>query len=83
MSRTLDQDRLQSKQLTGAVDIIVMKHFQNTFSGHALFHSLVCEMILGMDKPEDHWSCIAPLGAEDMLKPGHIEEKTFKNIESE
>ena len=34
-------------------------------------------------KPEDHWSCIAHLSAEDMLKSAVIEEKRFKNIESE
>ena len=35
-------------------------------------------------EPEDHWSCIAHLSAEDfMLKPAVIEEKKFKNIESE
>ena len=26
---------------------------------------------------EDHWSCIAHLSAEDMLKSGVIEEKKF------
>ena len=31
--------------------------------------------------PEDHWSCIAHLIAEDMLKSAVIEEKKFKNIE--
>ena len=30
-------------------------------------------------KPEDHWSCIAHLIAEDMLKSAVIEEKTFKH----
>ena len=37
----------------------------------------------GIDKPEDHWSCIAHLSAEDMLKSAVIEEKKFKNIEYE
>ena len=32
-------------------------------------------------KPEDHWSCIAHLSAEDMLKSAVIEEKKFQNIE--
>ena len=31
--------------------------------------------------PEDHWSCITHLIAEDMLKSAVIEEKKFKNIE--
>ena len=30
-------------------------------------------------KPEDHWSCIAHLSAEDMLKPAVIEEQKFKH----
>ena len=32
-----------------------------------------------MEQPEDHWSCIAHLIAEDMLKSAVIEEKTFKH----
>ena len=32
-----------------------------------------------MKKPEDHWSCIAHLIAEDMLKSAVIEQKTFKH----
>ena len=34
-------------------------------------------------EPEDHWSCIAHLSAEDILKSVVNEEKKFKNIESE
>ena len=34
-------------------------------------------------KAEDHWSCIAHLSAEDMLKSAVIAEKKFTNIESE
>ena len=30
-------------------------------------------------KPEDHWSCIAHLSAEDMLKSAVIEENKFKH----
>ena len=30
------------------------------------------------DKPQDHWSCIAHLSAEDILKSAVIEEKSFK-----
>ena len=37
-----------------------------------------CYFELGL-KPEDHWSCIAHLIAEDMLKSAVIEEKTFKH----
>ena len=34
---------------------------------------------IALQKPEDHWSCIAHLIAEDMLKSAVIEEKTFKH----
>ena len=30
-------------------------------------------------EPEDHWSCIAHLSAEDMLKSAVIEENKFKH----
>ena len=33
----------------------------------------------GRKKPEYHWSCIAHLSAEDMLKSAVIEEKKFKH----
>ena len=35
--------------------------------------------IHGQSKPEDHWSCIAHLSAEDMLKSAVIEEENFKH----
>ena len=35
--------------------------------------------LVGRVKPEDHWSCIAHLSAEDMLKSAVIEEKKFKH----
>ena len=31
----------------------------------------------GIDKPEDHWSCIAHLSAEDMLKSAVIEKRSL------
>ena len=31
-------------------------------------------------KPEDHWSCIAHLSAEDMLKSAIIEEKNLNIV---
>ena len=38
------------------------------------------EQKLDLDlKPEDHWSCIAHLSAEDMLKSAVIEEKKLKH----
>ena len=33
----------------------------------------------GIDEPEDYWSCIAHLSAEEMLKSAVIEEKKFKH----
>ena len=39
------------------------------------------KLFLNNIKPEDHWSCIAHLIAEDMLKSAVIEEKKFKSIE--
>ena len=32
-----------------------------------------------MQEPEDNWSCIAYLSAEDMLKSAVIEENKFKH----
>ena len=32
-----------------------------------------------MFEPEDHWSCITHLSAEDMLKSAVIEEQKFKH----
>ena len=38
------------------------------------------KVILGQSsKPENHWSCIARLSAEDMLKSVVIEKKKFKH----
>ena len=39
-------------------------------------HHLIYEINM---EPEDHWSCIAHLSAEDMLKSAVIEEKKFKH----
>ena len=36
-------------------------------------------MKITFEKPEDHWSCIAHLSAEDLLKSAVIEEKKFKH----
>ena len=35
--------------------------------------------LITLTKSEDHWSCIAHLSAEDMLKSAVIEEKKFKH----
>ena len=45
------------------------------------FHSFEFQILVRnwMFEPEDHWSCIAHLIAEDMLKSAVIEEKTFKH----
>ena len=40
---------------------------------------LLCYEGKGPEIPEDHWSCIAHLIAEDMLKSAVIEETTFKH----
>ena len=44
----------------------------------SLLKTLSC-FVQYINKPEDHWSCIAHLIAEDMLKSAVIEEKTFKH----
>ena len=44
---------------------------------------LVGMIVLYLGKSEDHWSCIARLSAEDMLKSEATVEKKIKNIESE
>ena len=36
-----------------------------------------CRITQETFKPEDHWSCIAHLSAEDMLKSAVIEEKMY------
>ena len=40
---------------------------------------ILCFYCIKQYKPEDHWSCIAHLSAEDMLKSVVIEEKKFKH----
>ena len=52
------------------------------------FHRLeMTEILLNgyktLTHPSIHWSCIAHLSAEDMLKSAVIQEKKFQNIESE
>ena len=52
------------------------------FQNHAIFLQKLNSHFLeihGSCEPEDHWSCIAHLIAEDMLKSAVIEEKTFKH----
>ena len=46
-----------------------------------LFNAVKKQTQNNLPRPEDHWSCIAHLIAEDMLKSAVIEEKKFKNIE--
>ena len=56
------------------------KHFQNTLSGPALLHSLVCDMILGMDKKTKHddrlLGLIGVLSGTSMLHEGHRQSRT-------
>ena len=49
----------------------------------AKFDEIPSLLVQDIKEPEDHWSCIAHPSAEDMLKSDVIEEKKFKNIESE
>ena len=42
-----------------------------------LAHSL--RIAIRLSQPEDYWSCIAHLSAEDMLKSAVIKEKKFKH----
>ena len=54
----------------------VNKHFEKAFLDEVhinLSHNMT------KPTPEDHWSCIAHLSAEDMLKSVVIEEKKFKH----
>ena len=41
---------------------------------------LICENYY-IIKPEDHWSCITHLSAEDILKSVVNEKKMFENID--
>ena len=47
-------------------------------SAESLYHLIILPIRCKF-KPEDHWSCIAHLITEDMLKSAVIEEKTFKH----
>ena len=44
-----------------------------------VYYAVVLRSCIKYIGPEDHWSCIAHLIAEDMLKSAVIEEKTFKH----
>ena len=57
------------------------KHICIYFSLKTVY--LQCIKSTPKSKLEHHWSCIAHLSAEDMLKSAAVEEKNFKNIESE
>ena len=50
---------------------ICCKAFRNPRHEIRLYRTFVLKY-----KPKDHWSCIAHLSAEDMLKSAVIEEKT-------
>ena len=58
------------------------RNYQGVIEGKvpasSIFRHLVQVMTMG-NKPEDHWSCIAHLSSEDMLKSAVIEEKKFKH----
>ena len=64
---------LYVRQYMGIRSFTIFKKFlKKYFCSH--FHTTYI-------RPEDHWSCIAHLIAEDVLKSAVIEEKKFKNIE--
>ena len=44
-----------------------------------IYHTLTQDTLIKQPKLEDHWSCIAHLSAEDMLKSVVTEEKKFKH----
>ena len=50
---------------------------------HDLYFRWINKIWLKHNKPEDHWSCIAHLSAEDMLKSSVIEEKKFKRSQGQ
>ena len=45
----------------------------------ARFDEIQSLPVENIKEPEDHWSCITHLSAEDMLKSAVIEEKKFKH----
>ena len=60
-----------------AVQINALRHENNV----GVREAILCRLSVTHITPEDHWSCIAHLIAEDMLKSAVIEEKKLKNIE--
>ena len=62
--------------LTGLLD---SKGTQRWEDAHRDAKNKIPVFPLTCQKPEDHWSCIAHLSAEDMLKSAVIEEKKFKH----
>ena len=53
-------------------------HYQPLFTRRS-YQKMATFKTLSVCEPEDHWSCIAHLIAEDMLKSAVIEETTFKH----
>ena len=74
------KQNLHKKRCTMVDDGMIdkMKTLYPTKIPHTLYEGGASIM-----KPEDYWSCIAHLGAEDFSKSAVIEEKKFKNIESD
>ena len=70
------------------VYIRLIKHMHNRyntilFNSIQFFISPQFRNVFLQNNPEDHWSCIAHQSAENMLKSAVLEEKKFKNIESD
>ena len=66
-------------------DFILLSHSLSLFTAvrNEAYQKKRKFSIVWLPQPEDHWSCIAHLSAEDMLKSAVIEKKKFKNIESD
>ena len=77
--------------VSDALRVIVIVPADNAFNGHSdkplsttlmALMDIICNG-MGTEKKEKHWSGIAHLSAEDMLKSAVTEEKKFKNIDFE
>ena len=59
--------------MQGKINLLVQYANRYTESKH------ISLLTVAKLQPEDHWSCIAHLSAEDMLKSAVIAEKKFKH----
>ena len=76
------QQRLLSDWAYAQADLSLrLAHIPFCWFCHDAAQMWFSDPFLRHTKSEYHWSCIAYLNAEDMLKPAVIEEMKFKNIE--